>query len=79
MSEPSSGSADPASTPGTEPLELPAGVRQLCSCCRSHHGEFCDGAHLGSGRLFYKLRLNKAAALLICRWGSSHRTRLGDG
>jgi hypothetical protein len=38
MSEPSSGSADPASTPGTEPLELPAGVRQLCSCCRSHHG-----------------------------------------
>jgi CDGSH-type Zn-finger protein len=38
----------PAPTPGPEPLDLAAGVHKLCSCGRSHHGLFCDGAHLGT-------------------------------
>ena len=71
---------DPAAAgPGPEPLELPAGVHQLCSCARSHHGWLCDGAHLGSGRVSYELRLNTAATVLMCRCGRSHRYPLCDG
>ncbi|QPN66274.1 CDGSH iron-sulfur domain-containing protein [Synechococcus sp. CBW1006] len=60
-------------TPGPEPLELPAGVHQLCGCGRSRQGWFCDGAHLGTGRVSYELRLSEAATMLLCRCGRSHR------
>jgi CDGSH-type Zn-finger protein len=55
-----------APTPGPEPLALPAGVHQLCSCGRSGHGWFCDGAHLGSGRVSYELRRSEPATVLVC-------------
>lgn len=62
-----------------EPLELPAGTHRLCSCGRSRHGWFCDGAHLGSGRVGYELRLQDPAVVLMCRCGRSHRYPLCDG
>ncbi len=65
--------------PGPEFLELPAGVHQLCSCRRSRHGWFCDGAHLGSGRVSYELRLTSPAKVLMCGCGRSHRYPLCDG
>jgi CDGSH-type Zn-finger protein len=68
-----------APTPGPEPFELPAGRHQLCSCGRSHHGWFCDGTHLGTGRVSYELRLTEAARVLMCRCGRSHRYPLCDG
>lgn len=68
-----------APTPGPVPLDLPAGVHQLCACGRSQHGWFCDGAHLGSGRVSYELRLDRAATLLMCRCGLSRRYPLCDG
>jgi len=64
---------------GPELLELPAGVHQLCSCGRSRHGWFCDGAHLGSGRVSYELRLKAPATVLLCGCGRSHRYPLCDG
>jgi CDGSH iron-sulfur domain-containing protein 3 len=72
----------PASHPpaaGPEPLELPAGVHQLCSCRRSRHGWLCDGAHLGSGRVSYELRLREATTVLLCGCGRSRRYPLCDG
>jgi hypothetical protein len=54
-------------SPGPEPLELPAGVHQLCSWGRGKHGWFCDGAHLGTGRFSYELRLSEPATVLMCR------------
>jgi CDGSH iron-sulfur domain-containing protein 3 len=66
-------------SPGPEPLHLLAGVHQLCSCGRSRHGWFCDGAHLGSGRVSYELRLEEAATVLLCRCGRSRRYPLCDG
>lgn len=51
-----------APTPGPEPLELPAGLHQLCSCGRSHNGWFWDGAHLGTGRVSFELRLKEGCA-----------------
>lgn len=68
-----------AHTPGPESLVLPAGVHQLCSCARSQHGWFCDGAHLGTGRVSYELRLKEPATVLLCRCGCSHRYPLCDG
>ena len=68
-----------APTPGPEPLELPAGVHHLCSCGRSHLGWLCDGAHLGTGRVSYELRLQEATTVLMCRCGRSHRYPLCDG
>jgi CDGSH-type Zn-finger protein len=65
--------------PGPEPLELPAGVHQLCSCGRSHQGWFCDGAHLGTGRVSYELRLREPTTVLMCRCGRSHHYPLCDG
>ena len=66
-------------SPGPEPLDLPAGVHQLCRCRRSHHGWQCDGAHLGTGRVSYELRLQEAATVLMCGCGRSHRYPLCDG
>jgi CDGSH iron-sulfur domain-containing protein 3 len=66
-------------SPGPEPLHLLAGVHQLCSCGRSRHGWFCNGAHLGSGRVSYELRLEEAATVLLCRCGRSRRYPLCDG
>lgn len=62
-----------------EPLELPAGVHLLCSCGRSRHGWFCDGAHLGTGRIAYELTLEKPTIVLLCRCGRSRRSPLCDG
>ncbi|MFI0403243.1 MAG: CDGSH iron-sulfur domain-containing protein [Cyanobium sp.] len=70
-------SATPDSTP--EPLELPAGVHVLCSCGRSRHGWFCDGAHLGTGRIGYELKLTEPTTVLLCRCGRSRRYPLCDG
>ena len=67
-----------APIPGPEPLDLPAGVHQLCGCGRSQHGWLCDGAHLGSGRVSYELRLKQPATLQMCRCGRSHRYPLCD-
>ncbi|MCS5693364.1 CDGSH iron-sulfur domain-containing protein [Cyanobium sp. FGCU-6] len=64
---------------GPEPLELSAGVHQLCSCDRSHHGWLCDGAHLGTGRVSYELRLSEPATVQMCRCSRSHRYPLCDG
>ena len=72
-------SEPPAPTPGPEPLDLPAGVHHLCGCGRSQHGWFCDGAHLGSGRVSYELRLEEASTILLCRCGRSRRHPLCDG
>ena len=68
-----------ADTPGPEPLERPAGVHQLCSCGSSRQGWFCDGAHLGTGRVSYEVRLSEAVTMLMCRCGRSHRYPLCDG
>jgi CDGSH-type Zn-finger protein len=72
-------SEPPAPTPGPESLDLPAGVHHLCGCGRSQHGWFCDGAHLGSGRVSYELRLEEASTVLLCRCGRSRRHPLCDG
>jgi CDGSH-type Zn-finger protein len=61
------------------PLELPAGIHQLCGCGRSHHGPFCDGSHLGTGRVSYRLELSQATTVLICTCGASRRIPLCDG
>ncbi|MCT0248677.1 CDGSH iron-sulfur domain-containing protein [Synechococcus sp. CS-205] len=38
--------AEPAPSPaGPIPLELPAGVHQLCGCGHSHRYPLCDGSH----------------------------------
>jgi CDGSH-type Zn-finger protein len=66
-----------ATTP--EALEMPAGVHHLCSCGRSRQGWFCDGAHLGTGRIAYELRLEEPATVLLCRCGRSRRYPLCDG
>ena len=77
MPEPSA--SGPLACPGPEPLELPAGVHQLCSCGRSRHGWLCDGAHLGTGRFSYELRLNEPTTVLLCRCSRSRRYPLCDG
>jgi CDGSH-type Zn-finger protein len=64
---------------GPEPLALPAGVHQLCRCGRSRQGWFCDGAHLGTGRVSFELRLREPATVLLCGCGRSHRYPLCDG
>ena len=71
--EPSSSQATP------EPLDLPAGVHHLCSCGRSRHGWFCDGAHLGTGKLFQELRLDQPTTVLLCGCGRSQRYPFCDG
>ncbi|MEB3243883.1 MAG: CDGSH iron-sulfur domain-containing protein [Cyanobacteriota bacterium] len=58
---------------------LPAGVHALCSCGRSRHGWMCDGAHLGTGRIAYELRLERAATVWLCGCGRSRRYPLCDG
>lgn len=68
-----------APIPGPEPLELPAGVHHLCSCGRSRHGWFCGGAHLGTGRMSYELRLSEPTTVLMCGCRRSHRYLLCDG
>ena len=71
----------PPETPsdGPQPLELPAGVHRLCACGRSRHGWICDGAHLGSGRLFHEVRLDQPTTLLLCGCGRSQRYPFCDG
>ncbi len=64
---------------GPRALDLPAGVHQLCSCGLSRHGWLCDGAHLGSGRVSYELRLSAPATLQMCGCGRSRRYPLCDG
>ena len=64
---------------GPIPLELEAGVHQLCGCGGSKHGWFCDGAHLGSGRVSYELRLQEPATVVMCGCGRSRRYPLCDG
>ena len=64
---------------GPQPLELPAGVHRLCACGRSRHGWICDGAHLGSGRLFHEVRLDQPTTLLLCGCGRSQRYPFCDG
>jgi CDGSH-type Zn-finger protein len=79
----------PQSAPGGEPrpdpevgpeaMVLPAGVHHLCSCGRSKHGWFCDGAHLGTGRIAFELRLETEETVWLCRCGHSRRYPLCDG
>jgi CDGSH-type Zn-finger protein len=64
---------------GPQALALPAGVHQLCGCGRSRRGWFCDGAHLGTGRVSFEVRLDEAGTLLICGCGRSRRHPLCDG
>jgi CDGSH-type Zn-finger protein len=64
---------------GPQPLELAAGVHQLCGCGRSRHGWMCDGSHLGSGRVSYELRLRQPSLVLMCGCGRSRRHPLCDG
>lgn len=64
---------------GPEALALPAGVHHLCSCGRSRHGWFCDGAHLGTGRIAFELRLKTDETVWLCRCGHSRRYPLCDG
>jgi CDGSH iron-sulfur domain-containing protein 3 len=67
--------------PGNGPtaLDLPAGVHQLCRCGRSRQGWICDGAHLGSGRVSYELRLDEPTTVMLCGCGHSNRYPLCDG
>jgi CDGSH-type Zn-finger protein len=76
VSPPSEPNGEPG---GPVPLELPAGVHQLCSCGRSRHGWWCDGSHLGTGRVSHDLRLLTAATVLLCGCGRSRRYPLCDG
>ncbi len=76
---PAAGSDPDSAAAGPQALDLPAGVHQLCSCGRSRHGWFCDGAHLGSGRVSRELRLKEATTVLLCGCGRSHRYPLCDG
>lgn len=69
----------PGPAPTPEPLDLPAGVHHLCSCGRSRHGWFCDGAHLGTGRIAYELTLEEPSTVVLCRCGRSRRYPLCDG
>jgi CDGSH-type Zn-finger protein len=69
----------PSAPPGPEPLALPAGEHQLCRCGRSRHGWFCDGAHLGTGRIAYELTLREPTTVLLCGCGRSCRYPLCDG
>ncbi|MEB3193606.1 MAG: CDGSH iron-sulfur domain-containing protein [Cyanobacteriota bacterium] len=62
-----------------DPLDLPAGEHHLCSCGRSRHGWFCDGAHLGTGRIAYVITLEEPTTVLLCRCGRSRRYPLCDG
>lgn len=64
---------------GPEKLLLPAGVHHLCGCGRSRHGWFCDGAHLGTGRIACELRLDKEETVWLCRCQRSRRYPLCDG
>jgi CDGSH-type Zn-finger protein len=64
---------------GPEALRLPAGVHHLCACGRSRQGWFCDGAHLGSGRIAFELRLDQEQTVMLCRCGQSRRYPLCDG
>ena len=69
---------------GVEPvgpvsLQLPAGVHHLCGCGRSRHGWFCDGAHLGSGRVFHELRLEQPSTVVLCGCGRSPHYPFCDG
>lgn len=64
---------------GPEALTLPAGVHHLCTCGRSRHGWFCDGAHLGTGRIAYELRLDQEQTVWLCRCGRSRRQPFCDG
>lgn len=69
----------PSSRAGPEPVELPAGIYLLCSCGRSRHGWFCDGAHLGSGLIPRELRLEETTTVLMCTCGLSSRYPRCDG
>ncbi len=64
---------------GPEALVLPAGVHHLCTCGRSRHGWFCDGAHLGTGRIAHELRLDQEQTVWLCRCGRSRRHPFCDG
>jgi CDGSH-type Zn-finger protein len=64
---------------GPTPLDLPAGSHALCSCGRSRHGVYCDGAHLGTGRVAYELRLEVPTTVMLCGCGHSRRYPLCDG
>lgn len=66
------GDPDPPAA-GPQPLELPAGLQQLCGCCSRRHGWFCDGAHLGSGRVSCELRHRESTTVLRCGCGRSPR------
>jgi len=68
-----------AAAAGPQALQLPAGVHRLCSCGRSRHGWFCDGAHLGTGRVAYDLQLEQATTVMLCGCGHSRRYPLCDG
>lgn len=72
--------ADPDATPtGPLPLDLPAGRHHLCSCGRSRHGWFCDGAHLGTGLIAREVELGEPGTVMVCGCGRSRRPPLCDG
>lgn len=64
---------------GPQPLDLPAGVHRLCACGLSRHDWICDGAHLGSGRVFHELRLEQPTTVVLCGCGRSQRYPFCDG
>lgn len=70
---------DPSPGAGPQPVELPAGTYLLCSCGRSRHGWFCDGAHLGTGLIPRHLRLEQPTTVLMCGCGRSRRYPRCDG
>jgi CDGSH-type Zn-finger protein len=60
-------------------MVLGPGTHALCSCGLSRQGVFCDGAHLGTGRVAYMLELREETSVAICGCGRSHRYPLCDG
>lgn len=68
-----------AESTGPQPLVLPPGRHALCSCGRSRHGWFCDGAHLGTGRIAHELELRESTTVLLCGCGRSRRYPFCDG
>jgi CDGSH-type Zn-finger protein len=62
------------------PVEVVAGKAYFwCTCGRSKNQPFCDGAHLGTGRVAYDLQLEQATTVMLCGCGHSRRYPLCDG
>ena len=61
------------------PLEMEAGTYWWCSCGRSAHQPFCDGAHKGTGMQPVKFELTESKKVWWCQCKQSGKPPLCDG